>query len=211
MALDPELVAPAHTAIVLHEFQRGTVGDLGDLPMLLDAAAPAVAAASRLVAAGRAAGVQVVHCVGTSRVDFKGSMTNTVFASRARKAAALRPRRQEDLAAHAEVVPDIGVAPEDLVLARMHAISAMTDTGLDLVLRNMGITTIVAGGVSLNVGLTGLVLEAASRAYNVVVARDASAGVPPEYAEMVLTNSLAHVARLATVDELIGIWSSERA
>jgi biuret amidohydrolase len=207
MALDPRLVAPGRTAIVLNEFQRGTVGDRAGLPMLVEAARPAVAAAAALVKAGRAAGVEVVHCVAASRVDFKGAMSNTVFAARARRDALVNPRREEDLAAFAEVTPEIGVEPTDIVLSRLHAMSPMTDTGLDIILRNMGITTIVAGGVSLNIGVMGLVIEAANRAYNVVVARDACAGVPPEYGDMVLENSLAHISRLSTVDELVGIWS----
>jgi nicotinamidase-related amidase len=207
MALDPELVAPGRTAIVLNEMQRGTVGDKSTLPMLVEAAAPAVAAASRLVKAGREAGIEIVHCVAASRVDLKGSMGNTVFGARIRKQAARRPPDPDELAAFAEVTPAIGVEPGDLVMARLHAMSAMTDTGLDLVLRNMGISTIIAGGVSLNIGVTGLVIEAANRAYDVVVARDATAGVPPEYGEMILNNSLSLIARLTTVDELVAIWS----
>jgi nicotinamidase-related amidase len=207
VALDPQLVAPERTAIVLNEFQRGTVGDRAGLPMLVEAARPAVTAAATLVKAGRAAGVEVVHCVAGSRVDFKGSMNNTVFAARARKAARANPPRAEDLAAFAEVTPEIGVEASDILLSRLHGMSPMTDTGLDIILRNMGITTIVAAGVSLNIGVTGLVIEAANRAYDVVVARDACAGVPPEYGEMVLENSLAHIARLSTVDELTSIWS----
>lgn len=207
MPLDPDLVSPGRTAIVLNEMQRGTVGDRAGLPMLVESARPAVAAAATLVKAGRAAGVGVIHCVAGSRVDFKGSMNNTVFAARSRKDAERNPRRAEDLAEFAEVTPEISVEPEDIVLSRLHAMSPMTDTGLDMILRNMGVSTIVVGGVSLNIGVTGLVIEAANRAYNVVVARDACAGVPPEYGEMVLQNSLAHVSRLTTVDELIRIWS----
>ncbi len=208
MALDPELVAPAHTAIVLNELQRGTVGDTASLPMLAKVAPPAVTAAARLVQAGRSVGVQVVHCVAASRVDFKGSMRNTVFAARARKQAASHPRTAEDLAAFAEVVPEIGVEPEDLVISRLHAMSPMTDTGLDIVLRNLGVTTTVVGGVSLNIGVMGLVIEAVNRSYDVVVPRDASVGVPAEYGDMVLDNSLSLISRLTTVDELISIWKS---
>lgn len=208
MALDPDLVAPGHTAIVLNEFQRGTVGDRSTLPMLVETARPAVAAAARLVETGRRAGVQVVHCVAASRVDLKGSMRNTVFAGRARREAERNPRTADELAAFAEVVPEISVDSTDIVLPRLHAMSPMTDTGLDTILRNMGITTVVIGGVSLNIGVTGLVIEAANRAYNVVLPRDASAGVPPEYGQMVIDNSLSLVSRVTTVDELIGLWSA---
>jgi len=209
MALDPDLVSPGRTAIVLNELQRGVVGDRGTLPALVDAARPAVAAASTLVKAGRAAGVEVVHCVAASRVDFKGSMNNTVFAARSRKAAQENPPRADDVAAFAEVVPEIEVDPSDILLSRLHGMTPMTDTGLDMILRNMGVSTIVVGGVSLNIGVVGLVIEAVNRAYNVVVARDACAGVPPEYGEMILKNSVGLLSRLTTVDELMGIWSKD--
>jgi nicotinamidase-related amidase len=207
MAINPDLVAPEHTAIVMNEIQRGTVGDRSSLPALVEVAAPMVAAAARLVAGGRAAGVEIVHCVADGRPDMKGSMANTVFGARARRAAAEHPRDPVELAEFAEVVPEIGVEPGDLVMSRLHAMSPMTDTGLDLVLRNLGVTTVIACGVSLNVGVTGLVIEAANRAYDVVVARDACVGVPVEYGEMVLTNSLSLIARLATVQELLDVWS----
>jgi len=207
MPLDPALVDPSHTAIVMNEIQRGTVGDRSSLPMLVEAAGPMVGEVARLVRAGRAAGVEIVHCVAASRVDMKGSMGNTVFAGRAKKAAAAHPRDPAELAEFAEVVPEIGVEPGDLLMSRLHGMSPMTDTGLDLVLRNMGVSTIIAAGVSLNVGVMGLVIEAANRSYDVVVPRDAAVGVPVEYGEMVLANSLAIVSRLSTVQELIDIWS----
>jgi biuret amidohydrolase len=208
MPLDPAVVEPAHTAIVMNEIQRGTVGDRSFLPELVDAAAPMVTDVARLVRAGRAAGVEIVHCVAASRVDLKGSMGNTVFAAKAKKAAETAPRDPVELAEFAEVVPEIGVEPGDLVMSRLHAMAPMTDTGLDIVLRNMGITTIIASGVSLNLGVMGLVIEAASRSYNVVIPRDATVGVPPEYGEMILKNSLSLLARISSVQELIDIWSS---
>jgi nicotinamidase-related amidase len=207
MPLDPAVVEPSHTAIVMNEIQRGTVGDRSSIPMLVEAAAPMITDVSRLVRAGRAAGVEIVHCVATSRVDMKGSMGNSVFGAKAKKAAQTNPRDPVELAEFAEVVPEIGVEPGDLVMSRLHSMAPMTDTGLDIVLRNMGITTVVAAGVSLNLGVMGLVIEAASRSYNVVIPRDATVGVPPEYGEMVLQNSLSLLARISSVQELIDIWS----
>lgn len=210
MAIDPDLVAPARTAILINEMQRGTVGDRATLPMLVEAAAPAVSAAGRLVRAGREAGVEIVHCVAASRVDLKGSMRNTVFGARAHEQARIHPRTEEDVTSFAEVAEEIGVEMSDFVVSRLHAMSPMTDTGLDTILRNMGISTVVAAGVSLNIGVTGLVIEAVNRAYDVVLARDACAGVPPEYGEMVIDNSLVHLARVVTVDELIRIWAESK-
>jgi hypothetical protein len=47
-----------------------------------------------------------------------------------------------------------------------------------------------------------------NRSYDVVCPRDGSAGVPAEYAEAMMDNTISMIARLTTVDELIGIWST---
>jgi hypothetical protein len=57
-----ELVAPAHTALVTQEIQRGVVGDLSALPDLAEAAADALPQIAALAEAARAAGVPVIHC-----------------------------------------------------------------------------------------------------------------------------------------------------
>jgi nicotinamidase-related amidase len=85
--------------------------------------------------------------------------------------------------------------------------SPMSDTGLDPILRNLGISTIVACGVSINVGLTNLAMDACNRGYDVVVPRDGAVGVPVEYGEAVLENTISMIARLTTVDELRGLWA----
>ena len=142
MPLDPALVDPSHTAIVINEIQRGTVGDRSALPALVEAAAPMVTEVARLVRAGRAAGVEIVHCVAAARVDMKGSMGNSVFGAKAKKAALSTPGTRR--AGRVRRGPEIGVAPGDLVMSRRHSMAPMTDTGLDIVLRNMGITTVIA-------------------------------------------------------------------
>ena len=40
----------------------------------------------------------------------------------------------------------------------------------------------------------------------VVIATDCVAGDPPEYAELVLANSLRNIAFLATSDEISSVW-----
>ena len=47
-----------------------------------------------------------------------------------------------------EVVPEIGVGPDDLVLPRHQGISPVHRTEVLAVLRNMGITDVVVAGVS---------------------------------------------------------------
>ena len=74
-------------------------------------------------------------------------------------------------------------------------------------MRSLGVSTVIAVGVSLNVGVLGLCLGATDLGYRAVVPTDAVVGVPLAYGDAVLTNSVAMVATLSTVDELLTSWS----
>ena len=60
----------------------------------------------------------------------------------------------------------------------------------------------IATGVSLNVGIFGLTVEAIGRGYHVVMPTDCVAGHPIEYGEQVLKNSLAQLTTLTTSGEI---------
>jgi nicotinamidase-related amidase len=199
------LVDPAHTAIITSECQRSVVGDLTMLPDLAQLATGALDNIGRLVKVARSAQVPVMHCVYLPRPDGKGTSMNT------RMAAALKKRQgagaDADPVAAAQVVDAISVEDSDIVMSRMHGMSPMNDTGVDPVLRNLGVTTIVLTGVSLNVAIPNITMDAVNRGYYVVIPRDAVAGVPADYGEAMLRNTLAMLAFLTTTDELVGLWS----
>lgn len=198
-----ELVSPWRTAVVTSEMQNGVIGEQAALPELAAVArAGALPATVRLVEAARRAGVEVVHAVFERRPDGKGSNTNArLFHAVAGREVKLAPGTPA-----VEVVPEIGVAPTDIVLRRRHGIGPMGGTDLDPVLRNLGVTTIVAAGVSVNVAITNLVMDAVNLGYNVVLPRDAVCGVPAAYAEAVIDNTLSLLATVTTVDELVEVW-----
>lgn len=197
------LLAPAHTAVVTSEVQNGVVGEPSALPALAAAAASEMLPnLVRLLPVARAAGVQVVHCTAYRRADGKGSNANARLFMGMRKApATLLPRT-----AAVEVVPELGPEPEDLVLTRTHGLSPMAGTDLDAVLRNLGVRTLVVTGVSVNVAVTNLVMDAVNRGYSVVLPRDAVCGIPREYADAVIDNTLALLAAVVATDDLLAIW-----
>jgi nicotinamidase-related amidase len=82
----------------------------------------------------------------------------------------------------------------------------MAGTELDPVLRNMGVSTVVAVGVSVNVAIQNLAFDAVNNGYQVVIPRDAVAGVPADYAEAILDNTLSLVATLTTTADLVRLW-----
>jgi biuret amidohydrolase len=197
------LVDPAHTAVVTSEVQNGVVGPRSALPALAEAAAmEMLPSLGRLLPAARAAGVQVVHCTAYRRADGKGANTNARLFMGVRKSpVALLPGTAE-----VEVVPELGPDPDDLVLTRTHGLDPMSGTDLDPVLRNLGITTIVVTGVSVNVAVTNLVMDAVNRGYDVVLPRDAVCGIPRDYADAVIDNTLSLLAAVTVTDDLVEIW-----
>ncbi len=199
-----ELVDPIRTALVTSEVQNGVVGPDSALPALADAAGPMIDRLAVLCQAARGAGVRVVHATAERRRDGAGSNTNArLFMAVRRSPVALLPGSDE-----VQVVPRLGPEPEDLVLTRLHGLNPMAGTDLDPVLRNLGVATIVVTGVSVNVAVTNLVMDAVNHGYQVVVPRDAVCGIPRDYAEAVLDHTLAPLATLTTVDDLVATWAA---
>ena len=198
------LVAPERTAVVTSEVQNGVVGERSALPALAEVAAKEMLPAlRRLLPAARAAGVQVVHCTAYRRADGRGANTNARLFMGVRKSpVGLLPG-----SAAVEVLADLGPEPEDLLLTRTHGLDPMAGTDLDPVLRNLGVRTIVVTGVSVNVAVTNLVMDAVNHGYDVVLPRDAVCGIPPDYADAVIDNTLALLATITTTDELLKAWS----
>src|SRR6476661_4989166 len=195
------LVAPAHTALVLQEVQNGVVGSPSVLPALAEAAAAVdlVGNCARLAHAARSVGVTVLHCTAETRDDRRGANTNARLFAGVRKS----PVRLSPGSPAVQVPDEIGVDPRDLVLARYHGVGPMTGTQLDSILRNLGATTIVGAGVSVNIGMTNLAFDAVNRGYQIVMPRDGIAGVPSDYAQAVVDNTLALVATITTTDAIV--------
>lgn len=201
------LAAPDHTAILTIEVQEDVVGESSILPDLAAASHTMVPNVATLCRAARAAGVIVVHGTAEFRPDGIGRNTN------ARLFAASAKRRQTGEAgppSRAVLHPGLDAQPGDVVMPRLHGLSALHDTGVDQVLRNEGVTTLVVTGVSVNVAVLCTVMDAVNRGYQVVVPRDAVAGVGADYVEAVLDNTIALLATLTTTEALAAAWISSR-
>ena len=198
------LVDPRHTALVLQEVQNGVVGTPAALPALAEAAAAVdlVGNCARLARAARSVGVPVFHCTAETRDDGLGANRNARLFAGVRKA----PVRLSPGSEAVRVPDEIGVEASDVVLARHHGLGPMSGTQLDPMLRNLGVTTIVGVGVSVNIGMTNFAFDAVNRGYQMVMPRDAVAGVPVDYAQAVLDNTLALVATLTTTEAVLEAW-----
>lgn len=205
MALDlAALVAPAHTALVLQEVQNGVVGEPSALPALADAcrAVDLVPHCATLAARARVLGIPVIHCTAETREDLRGANRNArLFMGVLKAPVRLLPGSEA-----VQVPAAIGVAPEDIVLPRYHGLGPLTGTQLDNLLRNLGVTTIVGVGVSVNIGMTDFAFSAVNHGYQFVMPRDAVAGVPAAYADAVIDNTLSLVTTVTTTADVLAAW-----
>ena len=198
-----ELVAPGKAAILT--MQRGVIGDLSSIRPLADLVASEgiPARTGGLLEVARRRDVPVVHCRAGFRRDRRGSYDNVPMVN----ALLQNPDYLVMGEPSTEVIPELGPAETDLDSARLHGMSPFIGTSLDPTLRSMGIETVVAVGVSLNVGILGMTIEAINHGYHVVLVTDCVTGYPPEYAEQVLQNSLARITTQTTAEELQKLWS----
>lgn len=200
------LLDPAHTALLLMECQEGVIGRGGKLSALAEAVERhgTVAQIGRVLAAARARGVRVVHCHMARRADGAGAMANCLLLAATKKSDRPLIPGSPQQAAVAALAPAEG----EWVVTRFHGLTPFHGTELDQLLRNQGIRTVVACGVSVNVGILGLTLEAVNAGYQVVIPREGVAGTPDAYVTAVLDNTLRLLATLARVDDVVGVWAN---
>jgi nicotinamidase-related amidase len=202
--LSEGLVDPATTALISMEMQRGVVGDLSKIDVLTKAVKDddLIAHSAVLMKAARKAGITVIHCNAQFRADRRGSSANCPMLVAVTK----DPTHILEGTPPTEIVPELGPEKGDLVFPRYHGVSPFTGTNLDITLRNLGVKTIVATGVSINLGIFGTCVEAVNLGYRVVLPRDCISGFPKDYAEQVLRYSLSQLCTITTTAELMGAW-----
>lgn len=198
------LLDPRHTALLTMECQQAVIGDGAVLPALAEAvrASGLRQNLGALAKQARAAGVPVVHNLAWRRADGGGSAANCKLLALSRRGRTILTPGSPAAA----VVPELGPEPTDYEVGRLHGISPFEGTELDPILRNLGVRTVIATGVSLNVGVLGLVIEAVNRGYQVVLPRDCVTGTPPEYVALLLEHTYGLLATVTTGAEIAAIW-----
>ena len=189
-------------AVVTQECQKGVLGAEAVFPQLAEAARVSmIPNAERIVKSARAAGVPVVHCIAAHPPGLVGYNSNARLFGAARKSGVKLDPGTEAV----EVIDELR-GDGDIVTTRFHGIGPMWNTDLDPILRNLRIRTIVVVGASVNVGVTNLVMDAVNASYQVVLPRDAVVGIPQEYADAMIDNTLSLLATLTTTDEIVAAW-----
>jgi nicotinamidase-related amidase len=145
--------------------------------------------------------VPVFYLTVGRRADGGGSTANCLLLALGRKGTPLVPGSP----LHA-VVPSLAPQDGDYVVNRFHGVTPFHRTELDQLLRNLGVRTVVVTGVSVNVGITGLTIEAVNCGYQVVIPREAVTGTPDDYVDAMFEHTLRLLATVTTVDEVVAAW-----
>ena len=200
------LVAPAQTALLMMECQEGIVGSGGKLGALAEAVARhgTIDRIQALLAAARRAGVKVFHLTMARRPDGAGALVNCRLLAATKKSANPLVLGSPQQAVVARLAP----SESDYVIVRYHGLTPFHGTELDQLLRNLGVRTVVATGVSVNIGIPGLTLEAVNAGYQVVIPRDAVTGTPDSHVASMFEHTLGLLATVTATDVLIAAWSA---
>lgn len=198
-----QILEPGHTAVLVMECQNGIVGGGAALGALGEAVERhgTIEQIQRVLDAARAVRAPIVYLTVARRADSGGGTANCLLLALGRKGEPLLPGSPRQA-----VVDALAPREGDYLLTRFHGVTPFHATELDQILRNLGIRTVVATGVSVNVGITGLTIEAVNSGYQVVIPRQAVTGTPDDYVDAVLANTLRLLATVASVDDVIAAW-----
>ena len=198
-----QLLDPAHTAVLVMECQNGIVGGGAALGALGEAVARhgTIGAIRRVLDGARAWNVPIFYLTVARRTDSGGGTANCVLLALGRKGEPLVPGSERQA-----VVDALAPRECDYVLTRFHGVTPFHGTELDQLLRNLRIRTVIATGVSVNIGITGLTIEAVNSGYQVVIPREAVTGTPDDYVDAVMNNTLRLLATVTSVDQVLAAW-----
>jgi nicotinamidase-related amidase len=103
----------------------------------------------------------------------------------------------------ADIIDELERQPGDHLITKRRR-SAFHDTGLDTLLRDLGVTQIVLAGVSTSAGVESTARSAHDHGYHVVLATDAMADHDPDSHRHSLERVFPKLGETATSAEIIG-------
>ena len=160
-----------------------------------------------MLAAARAAGIRVFHVSGAQRPDGTDDAMVITDASMNLEPWPDGPRRVSSAVVFegtpgAEVIDELAPTPDEYRLPK-HRWSAFAGTHLDLLLRNLGIDTLLVGGGSTDVGIAATAFDGRDRGFNLVFLRDACQSLRPGAHDFCMDRLFPRMGRVMTVEQAI--------
>lgn len=185
-----EVIDPAHSILLVMDYQNGIIGRLDNADELLSAMADAIASA-------RSKGLSIGYVrVALAEEDYSAVPAHNA-AFRAMADQRLMNAQAPETQVHELVAPKIG----DIVV-RKKRVGAFSTTDLDSQLKARGITTIILAGISTSGVLLSTVRDAADKDYRVIVLSDLSADPDPQVHQMLMEKVFPRQAKVMTWLEL---------
>jgi nicotinamidase-related amidase len=104
----------------------------------------------------------------------------------------------------AEIIDELAPRPEDYVLTKRRW-SAFAGTPLDILLRGLGIDTILLAGGSTDIGIIATAYAARDLGYHLVILRDACGTHRPGAQDFSMDRLFPRLARVMTVEQAAGL------
>lgn len=199
-------LSSSRSAVIVQEMQNDVIGEGG---AFADSGAPSHAKSqgvvenvARLVTAARSHGVPVFHVHHVVRDGGRGLAQNAPVFRGIKEVGAL----QQGTWGAAAVV---GLEPQaDDIIVEKTRMNAFFGTKLELLLRGLGIETIVMTGAWTNMSIEHTARHAADMGFQVVVASDGTSTVDEQWQQAALGFALPNVAEIRTCAEIVASLDS---
>lgn len=200
-----EKLAPQHTALLVIDVQNDFFADGGVFDRIgrdVSVVRAMIPPLERTIAAARRAGATVVFV----RYEHNAATESEVHLEQRRRGRADQPICRQGTwgAEQYQLRPE----PGDPVVIK-HRYSGFIGTDLDLVLRTLGVRTIVMAGVASNGCVEATARDGFMHDYYVVFADDCTASYSAELHRATLANITDAYGVVSTSDEICAIWSQQ--
>jgi len=195
------------TAILIMDCQNDIVHENGKMAAMSNGAMPrlikqrnVLGTIAKLAAAGRAAGVPIIHVRHAYRPDYRDLPRNMPLLKGAQKAESLK-----DGTWGAEIHEQVAPQDKDMVI-RKTRVSSFYASELEAILSAQGITHLVLTGIATDGVVEGTARDGADRGYFIVIPEDTCATMSEETHRAVLKGVLGFLATVCKADEVIAAW-----
>ena len=202
MAEEPLRLDAKRSALIIQDLQNDVIGEGG---AFADSGAPAHAQSqnivenvSRIARAARSAGMPVIHIHYIVEPGALGLKQNAPLFQGVKEANAL-------VRGSWGAAPVDGLEPQegDHVVEKMR-MNGFYDTRLDILLRGLGVETIVITGAWTNMSIEHTARHGADAGYEVLVVSDGTSTTGDEWQHAALNYALTNVGRVVSTEEVTG-------
>jgi gluconolactonase len=156
-----------------------------------------VANVARLAEAARASGIPVIHVYYIVEEGARGLKQNAPIYRAIRDLGAVARGSWGAAAA-----PGLEPHAEDYIVEKTR-MNAFYDTKLDILLRGLGVETIIVTGAWTNMSVEHTARHGADAGYEIVVVSDGTSSLNDDWQHAALNFALTNIATITTIDDLV--------